>query len=69
MFVIWPMVVLFQRSGLTPKAAPWLFLVTTALTGLLGWMIARLYSEPLNRWLRSSLVRRRISTTKMAAGN
>lgn len=64
MFVIWPMVLAFQHSGITISAAPALFLVTTALAGLLGWLVARFYSEPLNRWFRQTLVRQK----KRAAG-
>jgi peptidoglycan/LPS O-acetylase OafA/YrhL len=66
MFVIWPMVFLFQRSGLTTNAQPWLFLVTTALSGLLGWMVARFYSEPLNHWLRRKLLSRRMPLAEAA---
>ena len=60
MFVIWPMVFLFQHFSIRVSAAPWLFLITSGLTGLLGWVVARFYSEPLNRRLRQTLVKRRI---------
>ncbi len=59
MFVIWPLFSLYQHSGITAKAAPWLFLITTAIAGLLGWTVARFYSEPLNRWLRRKLLPRK----------
>lgn len=69
MFVIWPLVFLFQHSGLAINAAPGLFLITTALAGLLGWMIARFYSELFNRWLRYKLVPRRTAGREIAAGS
>lgn len=67
MFVIWPMVFLFQHSGIRIGAAPALFLATTALAGLLGWLIARFYSEPLNRRLRQTLVLQKKGLRKMHA--
>ncbi len=69
MFVIWPLVFLFQRSGITIYGAPGLFIITTALAGLLGWMVARFYSEPFNRWLRYKLVPRRTADKEIAAGS
>lgn len=69
MFVIWPMFFLFQHSGVTINAAPGVFLITTALAGLLGWMVARFYSEPCNRWLRYKLVPRRTAGKEIAAGS
>jgi peptidoglycan/LPS O-acetylase OafA/YrhL len=67
--VIWPLAILFQRSGITINAAPGLFIITTALAGLLGWMVARFYSEPLNRRLRRKLVPRRTPGKEIAAGS
>ena len=69
MFVIWPSVFLFQRSGLTINAAPGLFVITTVLAGLLGWTVARFYSEPCNRWLRYKLVQGRDAGKEIAAGS
>ncbi len=69
MFVIWPLVALFQRSGITIYGAPGLFIITTVLAGLLGWMVARFYSEPFNRWLRYKLVPRRAAGKEIAAGS
>ena len=60
MFVIWPMVFLFQGFGIAMSAVLWLFLITTALAGLLGWIVARFYSDPLNRRLRQTLVTGRL---------
>lgn len=61
MFVIWPMFFLFERYGKPVNAAPALFLVTSAFTGLVGWIAASLYSEPLNRWLRQRLTPRKMA--------
>jgi peptidoglycan/LPS O-acetylase OafA/YrhL len=69
MFVIWPLVFLFQRSGVTINAAPGLFVITTVLAGLLGWTVARFYSEPCNRWLRYKLVQGRDAGKEIAAGS
>jgi peptidoglycan/LPS O-acetylase OafA/YrhL len=66
MFVIWPLFALFQHSGLTTNAQPWLFLVTTAVSGLVGWAVARFYSEPLNHWLRQRLIPRRSRVAETA---
>lgn len=55
MFVIWPMFWLFQYFGVNINAAVWFFLITTALAGLLGWLVARFYSEPMNHRLRSGM--------------
>jgi peptidoglycan/LPS O-acetylase OafA/YrhL len=69
MFVIWPLVFLFQHSGVTLNAAPGLFVITTVLAGLLGWTVARFYSEPCNRWLRYKLVQGRDAGKEIAAGS
>ncbi len=69
MFVIWPLVFLFQSSGIAIYSAPGLFIITTALAGLLGSTVARFYSEPFNRWLRYKLVPRRIVGKEIAAGS
>jgi len=53
MFVIWPMVWAFFRLHQTIDAAPWWFLGTACLTGAAGYVVARFYSEPLNRGLRA----------------
>jgi peptidoglycan/LPS O-acetylase OafA/YrhL len=69
MFVIWPMFFLFQHSGVTINAAPGLFVITTILAGLLGWTVARFYSEPCNRWLRYKLVQGKGGSKELAAGS
>ena len=53
MLVVWPMVGLFFHFHQGLNMAVLWFLATTALTGLLGWFVARFYSEPMNRRLRS----------------
>jgi peptidoglycan/LPS O-acetylase OafA/YrhL len=69
MFVIWPLVILYQHFGITAKAAAGLFLITTALSGLLGWTVARFYSEPLNRWLRMKLVPNKVRMAEAGSGS
>jgi peptidoglycan/LPS O-acetylase OafA/YrhL len=53
MFVIWPMVVLFQNFHLSINWSPLWFFATTAFAGIFGYLVARFYSEPLNQWLRA----------------
>jgi peptidoglycan/LPS O-acetylase OafA/YrhL len=52
-FVMWPMVWAFFQFHQSINAAPLWFLAYTALAGVLGAMVARFYSEPLNRRLRA----------------
>jgi peptidoglycan/LPS O-acetylase OafA/YrhL len=66
MFVIWPIVWLFQRFGARIDSAPWWFLLATTLAGLLGWVVARFYSEPLNRGLRWKLAPTRTADSAAA---
>ena len=56
MLVVWPMVWTFFHFQQSLNAAPLWFLVITALTGVLGYLLAWLYSEPLNRMLRARLL-------------
>lgn len=55
MLVVWPIVILFFHYKLSINTAWFWFLATTILAGLLGGLIARFYSEPLNYRLRSRL--------------
>ncbi|HSK44348.1 MAG TPA: acyltransferase [Candidatus Binatia bacterium] len=55
MFAIWPMVGLFFYFHQTIHLAPLWFLATLALTGVMGYLVARFYSEPLNQQLRRRL--------------
>jgi peptidoglycan/LPS O-acetylase OafA/YrhL len=52
MFVIWPMAMLFLHFHQSLNTAPLWFLAITALAGVLGYAVARFYSEPLNHRLR-----------------
>ena len=53
MFVIWPLVGIFYHSHQPMNSAPLWFLAMTALSGVLGYVVARFYSEPLNRMVRT----------------
>jgi peptidoglycan/LPS O-acetylase OafA/YrhL len=53
MFAVWPMVGLFFYFHQSIHLAPLWFLGTLALAGLLGYLVACFYSEPLNHRLRT----------------
>jgi peptidoglycan/LPS O-acetylase OafA/YrhL len=53
MFVIFACFNLFLNAGKPLYVVAPLFLVAIVLSGVLGELIARFYSEPANRWLRS----------------
>ncbi len=53
MFVVFAFFDLFMRAGKPMRFVPLLFLCVIALSGLLGELVARFYSEPANRWLRA----------------
>jgi len=55
MFAVWPMVGLFFYFHQSIHRAPLWLLGTLVLAGGMGYLIARFYSEPLNRWLRTGL--------------
>jgi peptidoglycan/LPS O-acetylase OafA/YrhL len=52
MFLVLALSQLFVAVGKPRSAVPALFLSVVFLSGLLGALIARFYSEPVNRWLR-----------------
>jgi len=56
MFVIWPLVGIFYHSQQPLNSALLWFLAMTALSGALGYLVARFYSEPLNKALRVKLL-------------
>lgn len=56
MLVIWPMVGIYVYFHQSLAVSPFWFVGITALTGLLGFAVARFYSEPLNRLLRTRLI-------------
>lgn len=68
MFVIWPMFALFLHFRQSPDTAPVWFLATTALAGVLGYVVARFYSEPLNQRLRVKLMPADCSARTTGAG-
>jgi peptidoglycan/LPS O-acetylase OafA/YrhL len=52
MFVVFAAFGFFVAAGSPMGAVPALFCVVILIAGLLGALVARLYSEPANRWLR-----------------
>jgi peptidoglycan/LPS O-acetylase OafA/YrhL len=52
MFVVYAAFGLFVAAGKPMGAVPVLFISVILTAGLLGALVARLYSEPVNRWLR-----------------
>jgi peptidoglycan/LPS O-acetylase OafA/YrhL len=52
MFVVFAGFRLFLAAGKPMAVVPLLFLAVVLVAGLLGAAVARLYSEPVNRWLR-----------------
>jgi peptidoglycan/LPS O-acetylase OafA/YrhL len=53
MLVVWPMMRIFYDLRQPINSAPLWFLAITALAGILGYVVARFYSEPLNQRLRA----------------
>ena len=52
MFVVWPLMRIFYDLHQPINTAPVWFVAITVLAGGLGYLVAKLYSEPLNRRLR-----------------
>ena len=52
MFIVFAFFQLFLMAGKPMAAVPLFFIATILISGLVGEMVARLYSEPLNRRLR-----------------
>jgi peptidoglycan/LPS O-acetylase OafA/YrhL len=52
MFVVFGLFDLFLKLGKPMRLVPVLFVTTIAIAGGLGGAVARLYSEPMNRYLR-----------------
>ncbi len=67
MFVVWPMIWALYRFRDPIRLAPVWFIATTALAGLLGYALARFYSEPLNRGLRRRFTPRTQAVTMAAS--
>lgn len=53
MFVVYTFFGVFLNAGKPMRLVPILFVVTILIAGLLGAALANLYSEPMNRFLRS----------------
>ena len=52
MFIVFVFFQLFLNTGKQMKLVPILFQATILVSGLLGEAVARLYSEPMNHYLR-----------------
>ena len=52
MFVVFALFALFLDFNKPLRGVPALFLSTILISAVLGELVARLYSEPMNRWLR-----------------
>ena len=52
MFVVFAAFGLFKAAGLSLAAVPALFISVILISGLLGGLVARFYSEPMNRRIR-----------------
>jgi peptidoglycan/LPS O-acetylase OafA/YrhL len=58
MFVVFGLFGLFVDLGKPMRLVPVLFIATILIAGVLGALVAALYSEPMNRFLRSRGSRR-----------
>ena len=68
MLIVWPLVWAFYRLHQTMKLAPFWFIAVTALAGVAGYAVARFYSEPVNRKLRTRfLAKGPVPTSSMAS--
>jgi len=56
-FVVLSLFHLFLTLGKPVRAVPAMFLAVLLLSGLLGALVSRSYSEPMNRWLRARWVK------------
>ena len=52
MFVVFILFDLFLNTGRNLVLVPMLFIAVLCVSGVLGELVARFYSEPMNRWLR-----------------
>jgi peptidoglycan/LPS O-acetylase OafA/YrhL len=53
MFVVVAVAAAFAATGNAMWAVPLFFIAAILISGLLGEVVARLYSEPMNQWLRA----------------
>jgi peptidoglycan/LPS O-acetylase OafA/YrhL len=54
MFVVFAFFDWFMAAGHPMNMVPWLFIATILVSALLGALVDRFYSEPMNAWLRKS---------------
>jgi peptidoglycan/LPS O-acetylase OafA/YrhL len=52
MFVVFGFFHIFLLAGKPMRGVPVLFITVILFAGVLGELVARFYSEPMNRWLR-----------------
>ena len=52
MFIVFVLFGLFLDLGKPMRFVPVLFTITILIAGILGSLVAHLYSEPMNRYLR-----------------
>ena len=52
MFIVFAFFELFLNTGKQIRTVPVFFVATILISGILGEAIARLYSEPMNQYLR-----------------
>ncbi len=52
MFIVFALSSVFVMAAKQMKTVPVLFVAVIFVSGLLGELVARFYSEPMNRWLR-----------------
>ncbi len=55
MFAVLALFSVFTHFSLPLKGVPVLFASSITLAGVLGWLVATIYAEPMNLWLRKSL--------------
>src|SRR5262249_35901124 len=67
MLVVWPLMRIFFNTHRSINGAPIWFVGITLLTGVLGWIVARFYSEPVNRALRAPSLQSAKATAQAVA--
>jgi peptidoglycan/LPS O-acetylase OafA/YrhL len=67
-FVVLALFEVFLRMGRPMRLVPMLFVAVIVCAGLLGEVVARFYSEPMNRWLRRRWGETRLGSVVTEAG-
>ncbi len=62
MFVVLGLTLAFKAWNLPPATIPVAYLVMLALSAMLGKLVARVFSEPMNAWLRSRATDQKVAT-------